>query len=178
MKFEFALESLLKHKKTLEDLARKEWAEAQGQVDEANNKLKDMFNQIDDARTRTSRIEKAGGQKAGDLVSIDEFIVGQGLRIEKHRELIRDLMIEAERRHALLVEAAKETKTLEKLRERQFEEYRLRRKKQDAKKMDEIIVTRFGSEKMGISLKIQETNEKNNEKNEIKRFNHDEIDRK
>ena len=143
MKFTFSLESLLVHRKRLEDVAQRDWAEAQAKVDAAQRELKSFYAQVDEARLRSSMIEKQGGTQASQLISIDEFIGGQAYRIEKQRSKIRELISEAERLQELLVEAVKETKTLVKLKERQFNEHKLHRRKQEAKQMDDVVVTRF-----------------------------------
>ncbi|MSW63832.1 MAG: hypothetical protein F2825_02965, partial [Actinobacteria bacterium] len=52
MKFEFSFEKLLDHKKTLEDIARRNWAEKRRELDAGLKKLEDMFGQIDESRQR------------------------------------------------------------------------------------------------------------------------------
>ena len=143
MKFEFSFEKLLDHKRTLEDLARREWAEAKAKVDAAMKELEAMYALIDDSRMRAGAIGGEGGMRAEELTQIDAFIKGQKIRIERHRAILRELLGELERRQEALVEAAKERKTLEKLKERRSEEFKLARKKRDLKRMDELVVTRF-----------------------------------
>jgi flagellar protein FliJ len=143
MKFEFSLESLLDHRRRVEDVAQKDWAEAQAKVDQAVAKLNEFYDQVDEARQRTASLENQGGAQAGALISNSEFIGGQKYRIEAQRHVIRGLKAEAERLQDILIEAAKETKTLEKLRERQLEEFKIKRRKLEAKELDELIVTRF-----------------------------------
>lgn len=143
MKFKFAYENLLKHKKRLEEIAAKEFAEAQHQVAEANAELKRMYGLIDDARLRSLELESEGGQKGHVLVQIGEFILGQKKRIEGQSRVVRSLMMEAERRQEALMEAAREYKTLEKLREKRFKEFRDLVKKHELKVVDELVTTRF-----------------------------------
>ncbi|MEK7356032.1 MAG: flagellar export protein FliJ [Bdellovibrionota bacterium] len=143
MRFLFSLESLLDHRRRLEEVAQKEWAEAQGKVDAAVAQLGRYYDQVDEARTRSAAIETQGGAQTGALISIDEFIGGQKYRIEAQRAVIRELKTEAERLQEILIEAAKETKTLEKLKERQLADFNVKRRKAEAKANDELIVTRF-----------------------------------
>ena len=144
MKFEFSFEKLLDHKKTLEDIARRNWAEKRRELDAGLKKLEDMFGQIDESRQRALALGTSGGATGPALVQIDEFINGQKIRIERHRASLRELMAEVERLHELLVEAAKERKTLEKLKERRLEEFKKLQKKREAKEIDELVTTRFG----------------------------------
>jgi flagellar FliJ protein len=143
VKFEFTFEKLLGHKRTLEDVARREWSEAKAKVDAAMKILEEMYQLIDSSRLRAGEISSEGGAQTVALSQIDTFISGQKIRIERHRATLRELLGELERRQELLVEAAKERKTLEKLKERRLEEYKLARKKRELKRMDELVVTRF-----------------------------------
>lgn len=143
MKFRFSLQKVLDHKRTLEDVARREWLEAKAAVDQAREQLRKMYEQIDASRMRAAEIEKEGGPRGNELTQIHEFIVGQRVRIERHRAAMRPLLEEEERKHVKLVEAAQERKIFEKLKERKYEEFRQKQKKKELKIMDEIVVTRF-----------------------------------
>jgi flagellar FliJ protein len=142
-KFKFAFDKLLDHKRTLEDIARREYFEAQRLVDEAQKVLDEMYLRIDESRVRALDLATNGGEQAPALSQIDEFINLQKIRIERHRLKMRELIAEAEQRHEILIEAAKERKTLEKLRERRMEEYQLQAKLAEEKEVDELVVTRF-----------------------------------
>jgi flagellar FliJ protein len=142
-RFAFSFEKLLNHRHKLEDLARRNWLEAQAQVDAATKKLGQIFEEIDQARSRVGELTRTGGRHAIALAQVDEFINGQKIRVERQRGEIRTLTTEAERLHEILVEAAKEKRILEKLRERQIDEFKFRRKKQELKEVDELVVTRF-----------------------------------
>lgn len=142
MKFEFPFEVLLDHKRKLEDAARREWVEAQRKVDEAAEKLKSFYDQIDESRKRAGSLEVQGGAQAPSLVAIDEFIKGQAYRIDNQRRIVRELMSIAEGLQEALLAAAQETKTLEKLKEKQFEQFKLKRKKMELKETDELVVSR------------------------------------
>ena len=143
MKFTFSFQKLLDHKRALEDVARRNWLEAKSSVDRADAELKAMYGQIDQARMRVGDLEREGGPRGPALAQIDEFINGQKIRIERHRLRMRELIAEAERLQEILIEAAKERKTLDKLRERRLEEYKVQRKKRELKQVDELVVTRF-----------------------------------
>lgn len=145
MKFEFAFEKLLEHKKRLEDEARRVYNEAQSKVDSATREIKEMYESIDRSRSRAGELSEAGGAQAPQLGMIDAFIAGQGLRITRQREVIRALASEAERLLETVVAAAQERKTLETLREKRLEAFKKARKKKEVKEIDELVVTRFRS---------------------------------
>ncbi len=142
MKFRFTLEKLLEHKRTLERQAQKAWAEAQANVDRATKELDGLYAAVDEARKDVPRMEREG-RPAASVAQVDEFINGQKIRIERKRGEIRELLAIAEARQVELVEAAKERKTLEKVREKRLEDFKLRRKKHELKENDELVVTRF-----------------------------------
>ena len=146
MKFEFAYEKLLDHRKTLEEIARKEYMLARAAVDQAEMELRRMYDEIAHARRRASELEVEGGAQGPALSLIGEFVSGQKVRIEMQRKKLRQLLDEAERRQALLVEAAKEHKTLQKLKERRLKEFKQELKKREIKTVDEIVTTRFKRE--------------------------------
>lgn len=143
MKFRFSFEKLLAHKRTLEDIARREYAEAQARVDAAEAELKRMYGQIDDSRKRALDLGLKGGTQGPALSQIDEFIRGQGVRIERHKLKIRELKTVAEEKQEALIAAAKERKIYEKLREKRLEEFKLLQKKHELKQVDDLVVTRF-----------------------------------
>lgn len=143
-RFVFHFEKLLKHRQSLENFAQRDWAEAQGHVDRAQSELKRMYDLIDQSRIRAADLENRGGAHGVALGQIDDFIRGQKIRIERLRLKIRELQAVAEEKHELLVEAAKERKILEKLKEKKKEEHRLLLKKSELKELDDIVVTRHG----------------------------------
>lgn len=143
MKFKFVFAKLLEHRRKLEDIARKNYLEAQAKVDTSMRMLDGFYEQVEHARKQAGELSQTDGPHAASLGQIDQFINGQKIRIERQRAEVRELMGEAERMQELLIEAAKETKTLDKLRERRHEEYKVKRKKMELKEADELVVTRF-----------------------------------
>jgi flagellar FliJ protein len=143
MNFKFSFEVLLDHRRKIEDAARREWNEAQAKVDAAKAELDEFYSQVDLARERVNLLEKKGGTHGGALISISEFISGQNIRIERHRLAMRDLISDAEAKRDTMIEAAKETKTLQKLKEKRLAEFKLKAKKHELKEVDDLIVTRF-----------------------------------
>lgn len=144
MKFQFPFGKLLEIRARAEDVARKQFAEAQRAVDEANRELAEMYAAIDRSRSSSHELALNGGADPARLVQNDAFVLGQGVLIERKRSVIRELMSIAEAAQAALVEAAKERKTLEKLRERRLNEWKAAVKKREIKRLDELATTRHG----------------------------------
>jgi flagellar FliJ protein len=143
MKFKFSYQQLLEHRKRLEDLAQKDFSIAQKDVDVAEADLEKMYQQIDDSRQNASVLQAKGGDQAPSLVLIDHFINNHKLRIEMQRKKIRDLKSIAEEKQQALVNAAKEYKILEKLREKRVIEFKDLLKKRELKFVDDLTTMRF-----------------------------------
>lgn len=144
MTFKFSFESLLKHRRRLEDEARREYLEAQARVDEKLAEIRRMYDQVDQTRQTIHSIEEMCGK--GDVTRISgghEFIQGQAIRIERERKVVRELISVAEEKQAYLVEVARETKVLEKLKEKRWEKYKADRRRKEALRLDEMITMRF-----------------------------------
>jgi flagellar export protein FliJ len=77
------------------------------------------------------------------LDALDQFADGQKIRIARQREVIINHTTIVEQKQEILVAAAKETKILERLKEKQMLKYKKERQKQEAKANDELVVTRF-----------------------------------
>ncbi len=146
MKYKFSLEVLLDHRKNLENEARRQFMEAQSQVDDAIKELNGFYDQVDRTRAENGVIEKSGGRNSPKLMSNDEFIAGQKIRIEAQRKKIRELKMVADELMEAMIEAAKEAKTLLKLKERRTEEHKLAGRKRELKETDEIVILRHKRE--------------------------------
>lgn len=153
MSFVFSLEVLLDHKRKLQDEARRVWVEAQSKVDQATDELNGFYKQVDDTRLQNQELERTGGALAGRLVMNDSFVEGQKIRIEHQRLKIRELKSAAEILHEQLIEAAKETKALEKLKEKQKEDYKKKMRIREMKENDEIVTLRHGRNAWGAENK-------------------------
>lgn len=149
MSYEFSLEVLLEHRRRTENEARRVYMEAQAKVDQAVAQLNEYYAQVDRTREENMQLQKQGGALAPSLVANESFITGQKYRIEAQRTKIRELKMAAEELQLALIEAAKETKTLEKLKERQLEEYKKERRKREMKETDELVVLRHKNHQDG-----------------------------
>jgi flagellar export protein FliJ len=143
MKFKFKFSSVEKHRKIMMDLARRDYLEAQNNVDIKLNEIRMFYSAIDNARERAAEGQLQSLMSAPELVQIDDFIKGQGIRIERARMEARELMTIAEEKHEVLLLKVQEHKAMIKLRERHLEEYRLRIKKLIQKRSDDQTVMRF-----------------------------------
>lgn len=138
MSFRFVYQKLLQHRKTLEDIAQRDVAEANANLMKCRQELDALYKSIDDSRTEAMSIAKAGGSFGAELSGMDQFIMGQNLRIQKKRLELRELQRVEEELMAVLVEKSQEKKVLEKLREKRMLQHRKIQKKREAKALDDI----------------------------------------
>jgi flagellar FliJ protein len=145
MAFRFGLNTVLKHRQRLEDVAQREFSEAQAEVDKCLNEIEGMYSRIDEVRSEIAAEEKLGD--AGSMMRAQEmhaFINGHKLRIERLRLRARELLQIAEEKHEALIEAAREKKILAKLKEKRFAEYRSWLQRIEAKELDDLTMVRVG----------------------------------
>lgn len=144
MKFKFSLETLRKHRKNLEEIARRDHMEAKSISDRILGEIKNFYESSDNARTYIGRALDQSLVDPRLLVVADEYIERNKVRIENRKQDFRKAQTISEDKLEVLVEAARETKVLEKLKEKKLLEFKNKLKKQDRKITDEIVTQRYG----------------------------------
>ena len=137
-RFKFRLQSILNIKEKVEDLKKNEFGKAVSALAEAQRVKADM------EAARESCIEDF---RRGIDVGIDPAAFARyNLYIEKMKQMIKrqeqviadaEAFVEIKRQE--LVEAMRDKKTLETLRDNDFEEFLVEEKKQEQKIVDEIV---------------------------------------
>lgn len=145
MAFKFGLETVLKHRKRLEDVAQREYIEAQRRLETCLAEIDAMYKRIDEVRLDINQAQTIGSQqKMLEIRQMEHFISGQKIRIEAARLKARELMVETEAKQDLLIEAAKDRKILLRLKEKRMAEYKLHLAQLEAKALDDLTSTRNG----------------------------------
>lgn len=149
MAFRFGLEAVLKHRGRLEDVARREFMEAQNAVDECLRAIEAMYKRLDEVREEIAQAQKSGSsEKIQEILDMETFIKGQNIRIETLRLHARELLSIAETKQEALVEAAREKKILVKLKEKRQKDYRERKDRIEAKELDDMTNIRQARRKI------------------------------
>lgn len=137
-RFKFRLESVLNIKQKVEDLKKNEFGKAMAQLAMAKQKKVEMINE------RASCIEgfRQDIDRAIDPTSFAQY----NLYIDRLKGLIikQDMVIEkanlfAEKKRQELVEAMRDKKTLETLKENEYNEFIIEEKKEEQKMIDEVV---------------------------------------
>jgi flagellar FliJ protein len=148
-KFKYRLQPLLNVKSHIERERQKDHALAVERIMRQEEQLSQV-----DAQRESTLIE----QRAGLLgsISITKMLVYSRylLKLKKNTlagiETLRGLKKNAEEKRSVLVEASKERKIYEKLKERQQDRYNTESARQEQKETDEIAITGYGGG--GLSL--------------------------
>jgi flagellar FliJ protein len=142
-KFKFKLETVLKVRTRLEDLRKRELRQAELRLEEALRQLKRRQAEI--AETTAMYQENLQKQRLdlnlatyyhNYLNKLNQLLVEDYARIDRCNE---DLA----KARQNLIEATKEKKIVEKLKEKAYEEYKLTELKQETEFLDELGTTRF-----------------------------------
>jgi flagellar FliJ protein len=144
MSFHFSLETLLRHRKTLRDEAMRIYAEAQAKVQDKLSEIRQLYNSIDQTRERISSTYSTTTGSLGVIQFMNEFIDGTKVKIGRARFEVRDLMQIAEEKHDRLVEASRNFRMLEKLKEKQKLAWKKEQKRKETKRADDMVMTRLG----------------------------------
>ena len=142
MAFKFKFEVLQRHRKTLRDLAQRDFAEAQAAASAQMQFIESLFQQIDRAGEKSVDIRNTEPVDLEQLKAIEEFIELQKVKIEIEREKARELLSVMEEKQEELVEKAKEYKVVEILREKEHKKYLEKVKEAETKEMDDLSLMR------------------------------------
>ncbi|UCC43441.1 MAG: flagellar export protein FliJ [Candidatus Zixiibacteriota bacterium] len=136
-KFKFRLESLLKVKEHLERERQKEHAAARERVAHQQDRL----SEIDAQRQTTVKQQRqrlTGDISVADLLVCSRFLVKLKSNTLEGTEILRGLEAEADKSRDRLIDASRQKKIYEKLRERQREKHLEEMKRLENKEIDEI----------------------------------------
>jgi len=145
-KFKFRLATLLRLREAARDERRTQLAEAYRVDDVLQQRLSRVREEMDRLREQCRRAAGPG------TVDIDRLVESQryelSLRAQQH-QLLRQreaLAAEIERRRAALVEANREVRVLENLREKQAARYQQEENRREIKRLDEVAQRRAAQE--------------------------------
>lgn len=147
MKFKFRLESILKHRKNLEEIARRDFTEAKIHSDGILNQINTLYDSNEEAREVSHKSSKDSRFVQMQQIT-QEYLEGNKIRIERKKVEFREAQAVTENKQEELVAAAKEAKILEKMKEKNKQDFKELQRKQERKETDELIVQRYGRENL------------------------------
>ena len=144
-KFVFRMQSLLSVKDKIETQRRMEYGRALAKLEAEKQKLKNL----EDEKTETIR---DFSQKVKASITPDVFaLYNTYLEVLKNRIIEQIIQVqkaekEAEEKWLILIEAMKEKKMLEKLKEKDLEEFKDEEKRIDQRLVDAIVSYKYANE--------------------------------
>lgn len=143
MKFVFRLEAVLKQRQQVEAEAQREYLQAKAQLDECLERIEVCYRDIRQTRQQIAEAEKSARVGSLDWIQqAESYMKGLEIKIHRERQTAREHMMEVEAKQEVLVEAAKERKAMDVLRERKWQEHRVLLRKMESKELDDISVMR------------------------------------
>lgn len=149
-RFEFKLEPLLRQRKAVEDQCQRDLAKIMRQRMILQNQLRSIQQTI----TQSKRDLSHGLIGRVDLDQIAQFSRYSGQVTQRAHALVIKLaavekMIDKAR--AQLTQAMRDRQALQLLRDRRYEQWRLRQQRLESAQLDEMAVQRYAREAMGVT---------------------------
>ena len=143
MKFKFPLQTVLGYRKTLEDIAQRDFQLAMAALQAEIQILEQMEADKKAAREQAFQTQVKGGAASTSLVQAADYIKGQDLRLERQKAKIQEFEKRVEELREILRAKAIDYKIIEGLKDRQKEQFRIEQNKLEQKRADEGSVMRF-----------------------------------
>ncbi len=138
-KFKFSLDTVLSYKQQVLDALQGEYAEAMALVHEQEALLEKLWREYRDCN-EDYRDQAMDGMPITDALMYQSALRAAELEIQRETKRLEELQAEAEKRREKMVEAKKETSSIEKLREKKLDAYH----KAEAKS-EELFIEEFVS---------------------------------
>ncbi len=136
-KFVFNLQAVLRQRKGIEQQRQRELGEANGELRDVEAEVEGLNGAVRDV-TQDMRDRLVGKLDMNFLVAHRRFMLG----MQRKGTALVQRLIEAQKKveeaRALLAEAARQRRVLEKMRERHFEQWKANLSAKEATEMDEI----------------------------------------
>ena len=138
-KFKFSLDTVLSYKEQVLGALQGEYAEAMGRVRAQEALLEKLWREYRDCN-EDYRDRALEGMPITEALMYQNALRASEMEIQRETERLEALEAEAERRREKMVEAKKETSSIEKLKEKKLEAYH----KEEAKS-EELFIEEFVS---------------------------------
>lgn len=145
MKFQFRMQTVLKQRERERDQARFDYLSARQMLDECMVELDDMYKKVDESRAEIHKHQTSLDQNSvSSIVYLESYISGVNLKIKNKRLQARELIRLVEDKLEILTEANQNVKSLEKYRDKKFEEWKQQQNKLENKKNQDLMIMKYG----------------------------------
>lgn len=146
-KFFFSLDTVLSYKERVLDGLKAEHMKVLVQLRKCEEEIEKLEQAYQDNAKKFDE-KKRQGLEIQDIYIYDNFLKGIQLKIARKRGELLELKREEEKRREKVVEAKKESSSLDKLKEKQFEEYNKQMQKENEQMIEEFVSTRSAFARM------------------------------
>ena len=144
MKFRFPFHNVMKHRKTLEDIAQREFQTAYAHFLEVTHQLEKLHEQVRVARNDAYGFQTTGGRAGPALSQVHEFLKNQDIRIEQQQKKVQECEKQVENYREILKQKAIDYKIIESLKGKMLNEFKAEKKKKELKETDDLAIMRAG----------------------------------
>jgi len=138
-RFVFSLQKVLEYRQRLEEQAIRAFAEAQAQLMHEQAVLHKLLIEREECLRRSHRRQHL----SVELLAVEQtYLSALEERIEQQRQRVAEAEKVLEEKRQALIEAQRERKTMERLREKQYEEWRQEWLRTEQKALDDLATVR------------------------------------
>ncbi len=141
--FRFNLETLLKHRRNIEEREKAKLGELNGQVLAATRRLEDL-RALRDALVRELSATQSATFNAAELGWYYSYLDWLAREMGSAADRITELSRRLEDQKLILLEASKNKKVLDRLRERKWKQYLQLLEQDERKAAEDFVVMQFG----------------------------------
>ncbi len=140
-KFFFTLDTVLSYKEQVLDSLKGEHARILAKVRECERAIEEL-EELHKNCTIEFRKNQMNGIKISEIHTYENYLESLGLKILQKKETLARLKIQEEAKRNEVVEAKKETSSIDKLKERKREEYNKAVQKEEEQSIEEFVTTK------------------------------------
>ena len=140
-KFYFALDTVLRYKEQVLDGLKAEHARILAKVRDCERAIEELERRHQDC-TEELRQNKMDGITVRAIDTYENYLESLGLQIRQKREYLEQLRKKEEAKRNEVVEAKKETSSIDKLKEKKLEAYNKEVQKEDEQFIEEFVATK------------------------------------
>lgn len=146
-KFFFSLDTVLSYKEQVLDGLKAEHAKVLVRLRQCEDEIDRLENVYQNGAKEFDE-KKRTGIDVQDIRIYDNFLRGVRQQIKRKREELLEIKKEEEKRWEKVVEAKKESSSLDKLKEKQLEEYNKQMQKENEQMIEEFVSTQSAFARM------------------------------
>lgn len=144
--YKFSLETVLNHRKQREEALQKEFSILQKELFIERERL-EMLEEIRRRNLEELQRKQRGGTSASGVMLYDNYIKQISKDLEKQTDKITEVEGNLHQKRGELIEAMKRRKTLDRLKEKEWEAYRKEFERKEQIFMSEIAISGFNRSK-------------------------------